>query len=79
MLIYVDNIILTGTNSRVLTELISNLSTEFALKDLGDLHFFLGIEKFNIPLNEFISHSQSILRRYSKKQKWRRPPVRDAL
>lgn len=38
------NIILTGTSPEFLTELIVTLSTEFALKDLGDLKFFLGIE-----------------------------------
>lgn len=44
VLIYVDDIIVTGNNSTFITTLLSQLQTNFALKDLGDLHYFLGIE-----------------------------------
>ena len=44
MLIYVDDIILTGTNPFCLSQLMTQLSTEFALKNLGALHFFLGVK-----------------------------------
>lgn len=44
MLIYVDDIILTGSDSQLVTSLITKLSFEFVVKDLGLLHFFLGIE-----------------------------------
>lgn len=43
LLAYVDDIILTGSNTHELHTLISLLNAKFALKDLGDLHFFLGI------------------------------------
>jgi hypothetical protein len=44
LLIYVDDIIVTGTHSAVITSLISQLQTKFPVKDLGPLNFFLGIE-----------------------------------
>jgi len=43
ILIYVDDIIITGSSLVVIQQLISTLSTCFALKDLGPLQFFLGI------------------------------------
>ena len=44
MLIYVDDIIVTSTSSEAVSALLQDLKKEFALKDLGDLHYFLGIE-----------------------------------
>jgi hypothetical protein len=50
MLIYVDDIIVTGSSSEVIVvaevipALLQDLKTDFALKDLGELKFFLGIE-----------------------------------
>jgi hypothetical protein len=42
--VYVDDIILTGTHSTAISALIARLQGEFPLKDLGPLHFFLGIQ-----------------------------------
>ena len=44
LLVYVDDILLTGSNSTLLQRLIVLLSSEFKLRDLGSIHFFLGIE-----------------------------------
>jgi histone deacetylase 1/2 len=44
MLIYVDDIIVTSSSSEVVAALLKDLRSEFALKDLGDLNYFLGIE-----------------------------------
>ena len=44
LLIYVDDIIITGDNSNNIEELVSYLNKAFALKDLGELNFFLGIQ-----------------------------------
>ncbi|KAH9714143.1 reverse transcriptase Ty1/copia-type domain-containing protein [Citrus sinensis] len=44
MLIYVDDIIITGSSSKDVEEVIVKLSKTFALKDLGSLNFFLGIQ-----------------------------------
>ncbi|XP_038999668.1 uncharacterized mitochondrial protein AtMg00810-like [Hibiscus syriacus] len=44
ILVYVDDIVLTGSSNKQIDEVVKLLGKEFALKDLGDLHFFLGIE-----------------------------------
>jgi hypothetical protein len=46
MLVYVNDIILTGNNDKLLQSIIAQLQQEFPLKDLGSLHFFLGIHVF---------------------------------
>jgi len=44
LLLYVDDIILTGSSSTILHNFISVLSRQFAMKDLGDLHNFMGVQ-----------------------------------
>jgi hypothetical protein len=44
MLIYVDDIIVTGNSMDEIVALLRDLKEDFAFKDLGDLHYFLGIE-----------------------------------
>lgn len=44
MLVYVDDIVLTGNNTQQMERFIQALSTRFSLKDLGSLSYFLGIE-----------------------------------
>jgi hypothetical protein len=44
LLIYVDDILLTGSNSTMLHLLIQLLSSEFKLREIGVIHYFLGIE-----------------------------------
>jgi histone deacetylase 1/2 len=44
MLIYVDDIIVASSSQAATDALLTDLHKEFALKDLSDLHYFLGIE-----------------------------------
>jgi len=44
LLVYIDDILLTSSNSAMLHRLVQLLSSEFKLRDLGDVHYFLGIE-----------------------------------
>ena len=44
LLLYVDDIIITGNASNQITYHISALSATFDLKDLGPLNYFLGIQ-----------------------------------
>ena len=47
--IYVDDILLTGTDSFTIDELKAFLHHSFSIKDLGLLHYFLGIEVGYLP------------------------------
>ena len=44
VLVYVDDIIVASSSTAATHALLRDLQHEFALKDLGDLHYFLGIE-----------------------------------
>ena len=44
VLVYVHDIIVTSSSQEATMALLRNLEKEFALKDLGDLHYFLGME-----------------------------------
>jgi histone deacetylase 1/2 len=44
VLVYVDDIIVASSSEVATKTLLKNLESEFALKDLGELHYFLGIE-----------------------------------
>lgn len=44
MLLYVDDMIITGSDNIGISNLIRHLATCFDMKDLGLLHFFLGME-----------------------------------
>ena len=44
VLVYVDDMVITGNNNRVIDAFIAAISTRFSLKDLGELSYFLGIE-----------------------------------
>jgi hypothetical protein len=44
LLLYVDDIIITGDDEALITQVKSALQSEFDMKDLGKLHFFLGLE-----------------------------------
>lgn len=44
LLVYVDDIILISSSVTVADRLLSALSGHFAVKDLGALHYFLGLE-----------------------------------
>jgi hypothetical protein len=44
MLIYVDDIIIVSSDNSATEKLIHQLTEEFVVEDLGNLHYFLGIE-----------------------------------
>lgn len=46
LLVYVDDILLTGNDELLLNKLASDLNKEFVLKKLGQIHYFLGIEAY---------------------------------
>ncbi|KAG8478459.1 hypothetical protein CXB51_028363 [Gossypium anomalum] len=44
VLVYVDDIVITGSSSDEITCFVQQLHNKFALEDMGELHYFLGIE-----------------------------------
>jgi len=44
VLVYVDDIIVASSTEQETSALLQDLKEQFALKDLGELHYFLGIE-----------------------------------
>jgi histone deacetylase 1/2 len=44
VLIYVDDILLTGSAPQLIQDLINKLHQQFLLKQLGQIDYFLGIE-----------------------------------
>jgi histone deacetylase 1/2 len=58
MLIYVDDIIVTSSSPEAVIALLNDLRKDFALKDLGDLHYFLGIEVKKVKNGILLSQSK---------------------
>ena len=44
LLVYVDDLVLTGNNLCFVSEIVAQLGNRFSLKDMGQLNFFLGME-----------------------------------
>jgi hypothetical protein len=54
LLFYIDDIILTVSSTTLLCRTVSTLQQEFAMKDLGPLHHFLGITVERRPDEMFL-------------------------
>jgi hypothetical protein len=61
MLLYVDDIVLTASFEQLLRQTITDLEREFSLKDLGALHYFLGVVVTRSSDGMFLSQRQYIL------------------
>jgi hypothetical protein len=59
-LVYVDDIIITGNVSTIVDAIINKLSHTFSVKDMGHLHFFLGIEVIPTAKGLFLSQHKYI-------------------
>ena len=49
LFVYVDDVVIPGSSRLAIQHLITNLNNTFSLKDLGPLHYFLGIEAKSTP------------------------------
>jgi histone deacetylase 1/2 len=59
--VYVDGILLTGNNSTLLCHLITLLNSEFKIRDLGSVHYFLGIEVTKTAMGLMLSQHKYTL------------------
>ena len=64
LLVYVDDILLMVSNSVMLHHLIQLLSSEFKLRDLGVVHYFLGIEFQSTGMGLMLRQHKYILEIY---------------
>ncbi|KAL6335934.1 hypothetical protein AAG906_003559 [Vitis piasezkii] len=60
LLVYVDDIIITGTNYSLITKLQQLLHTTFHMKDLGQLTYFLGLEVHHRANGIFVNQHKCI-------------------
>ncbi|KAL5838605.1 hypothetical protein ACOSQ3_015774 [Xanthoceras sorbifolium] len=60
LLVYVDDILLTGTDSYQIQQLISKLNATFALKNLGSVSYFLGFETHRDVSGLFLTQTKYI-------------------
>ncbi|KAJ9555883.1 hypothetical protein OSB04_010497 [Centaurea solstitialis] len=61
VLVYVDDIIVTGPCPNEVSDFISSLSVRFSLKDLGHLSYFLGVEVQTCSHGLFLSQRKYII------------------
>jgi hypothetical protein len=62
LLLCVDDIVLTASSQRLLEHVISSLQQEFTMKDLGQLHHFLGVTVETRPYGLFLQQRQYALK-----------------
>ena len=55
---YVDDIMITGSNPSEITHLKQHLNTTFGIKDPGQLHYFLGLEVIHTPQGTILSQKK---------------------
>jgi histone deacetylase 1/2 len=61
LLVFVDDILITGNNSKLIHRLITLLSSEFKLRDLGHARYFLGIEVAPTSMGLVLSQHKYVL------------------
>jgi hypothetical protein len=60
LLVYVDDLVITGNNPTLVTTLIQQLGDMFSLKDMGSLHFFLGVEVIPTKAGLFLTQHKYV-------------------
>jgi hypothetical protein len=66
LLLYVDDLFLTGEEN-LITECKKRLASEFEMKDLGLMHYFLGLDVWQSPERIFLNqrkYTVEILKRF---------------
>ncbi|GKV50908.1 hypothetical protein SLEP1_g57587 [Rubroshorea leprosula] len=61
VLVYIDDILITGSNPIAIDNLITAMSSKFFVKKLGELDFFLGVEAIQTSAGLFLSQQRQIV------------------
>lgn len=60
LLVYVVDVILTRNDEQLITQLINHFDSQFALKDLGRLNYFLGIQLHYLEIGILLNQSKYV-------------------
>jgi len=60
LLVYVDDLVITGNTPSFVHFVIQQLGSQFSLKDMGSLHYFLGVEMIPTLVGLFLSQHQYV-------------------
>ena len=55
-----DDIFLTGNDALLLDRLTNDLNKKFSLKNLGQTHYFLGIESYRNAIRLYLTQSKYV-------------------
>ena len=58
LLLYVDDMVLTGNNKDLIQKLLVSLKKQFRMKDMGPLSYFLGIQAHFTPPDLFLNQEK---------------------
>ena len=61
LLVYVDDIVITGSDMEAISKLQNLLHSTFHMKDLGPLTYFLGLEVHHRPQGTFLNQHKYII------------------
>lgn len=61
LLLYVDDVIITGTSTELIQTIKQFIDSQFKIKDLGTLKYFLGIEVARSAVGIFINQRKYVL------------------
>ena len=60
LIVYVDDLVITGSNSSLIDKIKRSLLKEFDMKDLGQLHYCLGIEVWRNENSLFLTQAKYV-------------------
>lgn len=59
-LVYIDDLLVTGNSTTMISTFVQPLFRQLSLKDLGHLSFFLGVEVIPAKMGLFLTHHKYI-------------------
>lgn len=63
IIVYVDDILVIRNDGKEIITIKSSLDTQFQIKELGQIHCFLGLE-FNRTSNGMVVHQQKYIKEF---------------
>ena len=59
-LVYVDDLVITSNDKKFVAHVVTKLGDQFSLKDMGSLHYFLGVEVIPTTAGVFLSQHKYV-------------------